>query len=84
MKIVTLAMLANLIMPPPEYDYTPKYIPPITEFSESMIGPACGVNFRIAGCYIRGKIFLLDNMTPEARQKVLRHEYGHVNGWKHK
>lgn len=81
--MVTLAMLAGLLMPPPKYDHVPSPRPPIIEFAPELINAACGVRYEIAGCFIRGKVFLRDDMTDKARAKVLRHEYGHANGWKH-
>jgi hypothetical protein len=81
--MVTLAMLAGLAMPPPEYDYTPNPRPEVVEFGPDLISQACGVPFRVAGCFIRGKVFLLSTLTPDARALVLRHEYGHANGWRH-
>lgn len=76
-------MLAGLAMPPPEYDHTPRHRPPIIEFAPELINAACGASYHIAGCFIRGKVFLRTDLTPKARAKVLRHEYGHANGWEH-
>lgn len=76
-------MLAGLAMPPPEYDHTPNPRPEVIEFGPDLISQACGVPFRVAGCFIRGKVFLRDDLTPDARALVLRHEHGHANGWRH-
>lgn len=35
------------------------------------------------GCFIAGQARIRNDMTPKARAKVLRHEYGHANGWEH-
>jgi len=80
---VALVMLTELAMPPPAYDHVPSPRPPIVEFEPELINAACGVSYDIAGCFIRGKVFLRDDLTPKARAKVLRHEYGHANGWEH-
>lgn len=81
--MITLAMLAGLVMPPKPYDHVPKHMPPIIEFAPELINAACGAHNEIASCFIRGKIFIRTDMTAKARAKVLRHEYGHANGWEH-
>ena len=83
--MVTIAMLAALAMPPPEYDHKPQVAVEIVEYDPQLLRAACN-DWRqniLFGCFIAGQIRIRNDMTPAARAKVLRHEYGHVNGWSH-
>ncbi len=78
-------MLAGLAMPPPEYDHTPRRSVEIVEYDPQLLRAACNDWRRniLFGCFIAGQARIRNDMTPKARAKVLRHEYGHANGWEH-
>lgn len=79
-------MIASLSMPPERYDHPPRTAVPVVSVDPALIEGFCPIeNGMVLGCYreASGKIFIRDDLTAKARAKVLRHEYGHVNGWKH-
>jgi hypothetical protein len=78
-------------MPPPEFDpmvvgvlnpYT------VTEVSSARIEELCGLpGYQTFACTsVQSspmQIYIDEALYGEARAKVMRHELGHINGWKH-
>lgn len=84
--MITLAMIAALEMPPKQFDYPPRASFEVVEIAPNLIRAACRGAARelvLLGCWDGLRIFIRTDLTPKARAKVLRHEYGHVNGWVH-
>lgn len=93
--MITLAMIAALEMPPKQYDYPPRREVVVHVASPSVVDEACGKSLEvllrrlegkpvtILGCWDGKVIYVRNDLTAKARAKVLRHEYGHVNGWVH-
>ena len=87
--MITLAMLGMMLMPPKFYDHYPVQhfvvytIPPKLE--QALCGLGNPKNETYLACVPEGQrtIFIRSDLTPDARAKVLRHEYAHLNGWKH-
>ncbi len=86
-----LEALLLLLMPPPEFDpmivgvnrpYT------VTEVSSDRLDQLCGrFGYQTFACtsitVSPAQIYIDEALYGEARAKVMRHELGHVNGWKH-
>ena len=74
-------------MPPKIYDHPPINPVIVRVINHNAIEAYCGQQDEkiILACYapVSNKIFIRDDLTVEAFKKVLRHEYGHVNGWDH-
>lgn len=86
--MITLAMIAALAMPPAQFDHAPACTPEIVEVSPSNMKMIVALTHTpddklllgsAAGCVI----WLREDLSPAARKRVLRHEYGHLNGWHH-
>lgn len=96
-KAITLAMIAALAMPPAEFAGQPRQPVAVHYVSHDTIEDKCGHSLEVSlnrlegkqvtilGCSILDKkpiqIYVLNDLDKDARQKVLKHEYGHVNGW---
>ena len=86
--MITLAMIAMLLMPPKQFDHYPTrnfitYTIP-ANLEETLCGRGLESTRTALACVFEGsKIYIRDDLTPAARAKVLKHEYGHINGWKH-
>lgn len=86
--MITLAMIVGLLMPPKQYDHYPTKPFIIVEYTnEKLFNLVCPqyVDKITLACVTvdRRVIRIRSDLTPKARQKVLRHEYGHLNGWNH-
>ena len=86
--MITLAMIATLLMPPARYDHHPTEPYRIVEFTDPrMFNLACpdhtGRLVLACAAVERRVVKIRADLTPAARKKVLRHEYGHLNGWVH-
>ena len=80
---------SDIPLPPERYDYIPKRAIEI-EFT-----PFWGIKLtckrtgkrymktKVLGCYPLGsdKIYVVKGMPRKLERRVIRHEYGHVNGW---
>jgi hypothetical protein len=81
-----------VIEPPPAiYDYVPLVQPPVSYITEAQINHVCGkarpFGMKLYACTVfsRGcvSVFILNELDADDRKAALRHEFGHVNGWKH-
>lgn len=87
--MITLAMIAALLMPPARFDHQPVEPFTIIEYADPrLFRSACpsdvGERILLACAAVdRRVIKIRADLTPAARKKVLRHEYGHLNGWSH-
>lgn len=86
--MITLAMIAALAMPPAQYDHPPTHPLRVITIEAREIQAACpgfppGL---LLSCwnYDKEVVYVRDDLTPRARAKVIRHERGHANGWRHK
>jgi hypothetical protein len=86
---IGLALVLDLV-PPPEYDYIPPRPHVIHEVREGTIRRHCGLpiadeSIIVFGCadWVTGDVWILEGMTPEVRAIVIRHEFAHLNGWRH-
>ena len=95
--MITLAMIAVLAMPPKQFDHAPTQPYTIVLVSAQQIDDKCkslsvllsrleGKKVMVFACTVgegMDLIYIRNDLTAKARAKVLRHEYGHVNGWVH-
>lgn len=83
--MITIAMLAALAMPPSPFDHTPAGRFKIINTDSILIYAACPVpdGWIVFGCVVGHKVYIRTDITAFARAKVLRHEFGHLNGWVH-
>jgi len=81
---LTAVVIAALVaMPPAQYDYPPTVPYKVEIMQKSDAEAICG-DARAVGCYLKwynSTVYLRSDLTPGAREIVLRHELGHVNGW---
>lgn len=83
---MTLLMVASLALPPPAFDHVPGRSVTVTDLPAQLIEALCPDDGIVVGCAFTGvgKVFIRDDLTDAARSHVLRHEYGHINGWTHR
>lgn len=83
--MITLAMLVMLLMPPERFDHYPTRPFTVIEVTDNkFIDALCGKEGkRIIACTIGDNIYLRNDFTKDAKKKILRHEYAHLNGWHH-
>ncbi|MGE5165128.1 MAG: hypothetical protein ACM3IH_14040 [Sphingobacteriales bacterium] len=65
-------------IPPARYDHEPKKHYSVRNLSPQDMAALCS---GAKGCTIDRVIFLRNDLPPEWRACVLRHEKGHLNGW---
>lgn len=88
--MITLAMLGAFLMPPKFYDHYPTQSFRVETLPAKWEEMLCSIGNPKGEVYLAcvvGKnpiIYIRDDLTPDARAKVLRHEYAHLNGWVHK
>lgn len=90
--IAAIFLAAAIVAPPPaKYDYVPKRPVQIIEIDGRFIDAKCRTEQQerqgqlVVGCYFHGAdtIWLRRGLSSKERREVLRHEYGHANGWRH-
>ena len=90
MSLITLFMVAVIEMPPKKYDHEPYQPYQVIEMPIKDLHKICNQprrsNYTLFGCahHLVGLIYLRDDLSDEARKRVLRHERAHLNGWKHR
>lgn len=86
--MITLAMVAALALPPSSYDHKPSHAYRVEYVPASVLEAYCPRRpweVLVVGCTVLDRYVLLhEDLTPQAAAHVLRHELGHVNGWKHR
>jgi hypothetical protein len=89
MFIAAAVILASIELPPPRYDYEPPWyrMPEIIDSDSDVIFDECGgaPGVLILSCISDDNktIWILDDLSQKVRAHVLRHEFGHANGWNH-
>lgn len=83
--MITLAMLATLSVPPRQYDHYPSRPFEIVEVLDNrLLDALCPRRERLTvACTMGRKIYVRNDLTAAALRRVVRHEYGHLNGWRH-
>jgi len=82
--MIPLALVMSLPLPPPQYDHAPTKPYSVEYVSEAYMREQDCKGYRLFGCTCLDSYILLhEDLTPEAAERVLRHELGHVNGWEH-
>ncbi|MCR4332734.1 MAG: hypothetical protein NUV34_08550 [Sulfuricaulis sp.] len=87
-------MLPYIAPPPPMFDHVPETNPAVVYVSQDRIDFFCGKpkpGWRIYACtvnsgkgaYAVDSIYILMTLPATVQVAALRHEYGHVNGWRH-
>jgi hypothetical protein len=83
---LSAAVLESVSLPPPQYDYVPESFE-VRHVPMNQIRDFCGTH--AAGCAAvkEHKCFIIlpprELFSAAAYERVLRHEYGHCNGWDH-
>lgn len=83
--IVTLQMIAGLLMPPATYDHYPAKPFRLIEVEARIVAAVCPKADLALACAFpkQRQLFIRDDLDDAVRAKVLRHEYAHLNGWRH-
>lgn len=83
--IVTLQMIAGLLMPPAVYDHYPNKPFKVIEVESRIVAALCPKADLALACAFVGsrRVFVRDDLETAVRERVLRHEYAHLNGWRH-
>lgn len=83
--MITLAMVLSLSLPPQKYDHYPVIPFTVHQVNDRFLSAICGRSklVFVLACTRGNSIWLRNNLTYLAKQYVLRHEYGHINGWSH-
>lgn len=86
-------MIGGIAMPPAKYDHEPRRPYSVHYVDQMTANQVCASKLREAargsniwGCAVplMNTIFVLETLPPNKRKLVLRHERGHLNGWKHR
>lgn len=84
---IALAIVMLLGDPPPEFDYEPVEPYAIQMVAPDLVDDYCGNQPGMIelACWNEwfGRIYIRDDLDPDAFRYVLRHEKAHVNGWRH-
>lgn len=85
--MITIAalVLGGFLLPPARFDHVPSEPYKLIRVSRELFDAACR-NYEpnereILGCNFGRVVFIRTDLTPAAYQMVLRHEFGHLNGW---
>ena len=84
--MITFAVVAALAMPPHKFDHYPKEAFKIVElYDNRFLEALCPVpeGWWTLSCTMGRKVYIRNDFSPKAKAHVLRHEYGHLNGWHH-
>lgn len=85
--LTTPALASGIAMPPARYDHEPAKHYGVIPASQARLNSLCKPppGMKAVGCTVAAMrmIYILDTLGPKKRALVLRHERGHINGWKH-
>jgi hypothetical protein len=84
-KTVYAQMMGGILMPPERFDHYPTEPFRLTEVDARTIRAFCPKAHMSLGCAFMNtrRILIRNDLSPGARDLVLRHEYAHLNGWTH-
>lgn len=78
-------VIGGFLLPPARYDHLPREEFKLVRIGGRLFDAGCRnyeTNKReVLGCDFGRVVFIRTDLTPVVYQLVLRHEFGHLNGW---